>query len=408
MTQFAAKHSESKIIKSNILSIAAEAQEAKKENPFVIDGTIGMLFSEEGKLLKFKSVITALDELTDMEKYAYSQTAGTEQFKEGILRWSFRGYYDEITSKMYCDVIATPGGSGAVSSTIGNYLNPNDKLLTSDFGWGPYAQMAKENFTSVEYYSLFDESFRFNFDDYKKHADLLIKDQGRLLSIINDPCHNPTGFALELDDWKKIINHANNAGVPVVIFLDMAYIDYLPKGIDASREVIKEFLNINDNVMVILGFSGSKTFSVYGMRVGAQVCIAKTKEAQEEFFRINEFSARSRWSNINHAGLALVEKIILNDTLRTNFENELKDASFMLMERALMFMDEANKIDLHYYPYKGGFFLTVPCNGEKTYNNLKKEGIFVVPLKKGIRISLSALPKRDIQGLAKKIQNALE
>ena len=38
-----AKHSANKKIKGSILAIAASAQNAKKEDPSTIDGTIGML-----------------------------------------------------------------------------------------------------------------------------------------------------------------------------------------------------------------------------------------------------------------------------------------------------------------------------------------------------------------------------
>ena len=113
-----AKRSLIKEDKSNIITLGAIAKEEKKKDPSVINSTIGMLFDEDGKLFTFKSVDRALNELTPDEKYAYASTPGSKEFHEAIKRWVFRQYYDEFTKNMYTAVMATPGGSGALSNTF--------------------------------------------------------------------------------------------------------------------------------------------------------------------------------------------------------------------------------------------------------------------------------------------------
>ena len=403
-----AKRSESKKLSSNILTIAAEAREAKKLNPNVIDGTIGTLYDEDGKMLEFPSIKKIIDSLSYAEKYGYASTAGTAKFKEGIARWALMQTYEDVTKDFYYGVIPTPGGSGAIGNTIDNYANEGDSILVPNICWGPYNAMAKERGCSVKNYELFKDG-QFNTEDFKKDALELAEKQGRVLAIINDPCQNPTGYALEDKDWDEIIECINEISKDktFVLLYDMAYIDYSHKGLNESREIFRKFKHFNGNVMVVLAFSGSKTFSLYGLRIGAQMALTKDKEEIEYFNNANEFSARATWSNAAKMGVSLVEKLMFNDALKNEFMKELEDASNLLLDRSKLFLKEAKECGLECYTYKSGFFITIPCNGEKVFDRLKENNIFVVPLKQGIRISLSALSKKEIANLASKIKEVL-
>ena len=403
-----AKRSESKKLSSNILTIAAEAREAKKINPNVIDGTIGTLYDEDGKMLEFPSIKKIIDSLSYAEKFGYASTAGTAKFKEGIARWALMQTYEDVTKDFYYGVIPTPGGSGAIGNTIDNYANEGDSILVPNICWGPYNAMAKERGCSVKNYELFKDG-KFNTDDFKKDALELAEKQGRVLAIINDPCQNPTGYALEDSDWDEIIACINEISKDktFVLLYDMAYIDYSHKGLNESREIFRKFKQFNENVMVVLAFSGSKTFSLYGLRIGAQMALTKDKEEIEYFNNANEFSARATWSNAAKMGVSLVEKLMFNDALRNEFKKELENASNLLLDRSKLFLKEAKECNLECYTYKSGFFITIPCNGEKVFDRLKENNIYVVPLKQGIRISLSALSKKEIANLASKIKEVL-
>ena len=403
-----AKRSENKKLSSNILTIAAEAREAKKINPAVIDGTIGTLYGEDGKMLEFPSIKKIIDSLSYAEKFGYASTAGTAKFKEGIARWALMQTYDDVTKDFYYGVIPTPGGSGAIGNTIDNYANEGDSILVPNICWGPYNAMAKERGCSVKNYELFKDG-KFNTEDFKKDALELAEKQGRVLAIINDPCQNPTGYALADKDWDEIIECINEISKDktFVLLYDMAYIDYSHKGLFESREIFRKFKQFNENVMIVLAFSGSKTFSLYGLRIGAQMALTKDKEEIELFNYANEFSARATWSNAAKMGVSLVEKLMFNDALKNEFMKELEDASNLLLDRSKIFLKEAKECGLECYTYKSGFFITIPCNGEKVFDRLKEKNIFVVPLKQGIRISLSALSKKEIANLASKIKEVL-
>ena len=317
-----AKHSVIKEDKSTIITLGAIAKEAKKKDSSVVNATIGMLYDEQGKLFTFKSVDAALNNLTPEEKYAYSSTPGNADFHDALKKWVFREYYNEILENMYCSVMATPGGSGAISNTFSNYLNQGDKVLLPEYMWGNYKQFAYENFASHTTYKMFLDG-HFNLDDVTKKMYDLKKEQGRIVLVINDPCHNPTGYTMTYDEWISlisIINKVTSDGTPFVLLYDMAYIDYDRRGFTATRNNIRLFQTLNPSVLCVLAFSGSKTLALYGMRIGAQIALSKNKEIIDEFFDANKFSSRAKWSTTSILGMNIISKIILDKELKESFE----------------------------------------------------------------------------------------
>ena len=403
------KQSIGKENKGSALTIGKEAREAKALNPNVIDSTIGMLFDEDGKFYTFKMVDKIISELTPKQKFGYPSTAGDDRFHEAIKRWVFRDYYDDITTKMQTKVIATPGGTGAICSTLTNYLSLGDKALFPNYMWGNYTQLAREANLGYDTYNLFDEDGNFNVDDLRKKCNEMKKEQGRVLVVINDPCQNPTGYIMKYTEWMQVIDIANSIsrdGTPFVLLYDMAYIDYDSRGFEASRKNIDLLTNLGDNAIAILAFSGSKTLGLYGLRIGAQIAICKNKSDADEFFAANEYSGRGKWSSSSNLGMNVITETLLNH--KEEFEEELDYARNLLIKRANTFIEEANKIGLKSLPYQCGFFVTIPCADPKAvYEKLKERGVYIIPLKNVIRVTLSSITIPEIVRIVKIIKEVL-
>ncbi len=406
-----AKRSIIKEDKSNIITLGAIAKEMKKKDPEVVNATIGMLYDEKGKLFVFDSVNKALSLLSDDEKYAYASTPGSPQFHEAVKRWIFQDYYDEITSSMYVGVTATPGGSGAISNTFANYLNPDEKALLPNYMWGNYKQFTYESFSSYDTYKLFNEDGGFNLDDLKSKMYELKAAQNRVVLVINDPCHNPTGYTMTDIEWEgviSLINEISKDNTPVVLLLDMAYIDYDYRGLKATRDNILRFKKLNDNVLTILAFSGSKTLALYGVRIGAMVGLSKNKEDIEDFNRANKFSSRAKWSNATNLGANLISKIVLDNDMLESFKLELNKSRETLLARANTFLEECQRVGLKTLPFKCGFFITIPCdNPDKTYERLVERKIHCIPMGNVIRVTISAISLEECRMLPKQIKECL-
>ena len=395
--------------KGNALAIGKEARDAKRINPKVIDSTIGMLFDEEGKFCTFNVVGKATETLSDLEKYSYGSTAGDPAYHEALYKWIFRQYYEDFKNNLHLRCIATPGGSGAICNTFSNYLNDGDKVLIPSLMWTNYIQIAKEEHLGYETYELFNSEGGFNLDDFKAKCIKLKKEQNRVVVVINDPCQNPTGYSMSYEEWKELVNILNEVSqnnTPVVLLYDLAYIDYDKRGFDASRKNFKLFENLNDNVLAILAFSGSKTLGLYGLRIGAQVCLAQTKEAADEFMNANDYSARGKWSMTSVLGQNLITKIF--NEYNEEFIYELENTRKLLIDRANLFLNEAKKVGLKHYPYDCGFFVTIPCDNVDAVNvKLKEKGLYVIPLKVGIRLTLSSITLDEVKRAVKIIKEVI-
>lgn len=406
-----AKRSIIKEDKSNIITLGAIAKEMKKSDPSIINATIGMLYDEQGKLFTFKSVDKALNELTPDEKYAYASTPGGANFHEALKHWVFRQYYDEFMSNTYVGVMATPGGSGAISNTFSNYLNEQDKVLLPSYMWGNYKQFAYENHADFMIYDLFNKEGGLNLEDIKSKMLLLKKQQGRVLLVINDPCQNPTGYTMTNEEWASlidIINEVSQDNTPVILLHDMAYIDYDYRGFETTRNNMRLYQKLNESVLVVMAFSGSKTLALYGVRVGAQIAISKNKEHIDEFNRANKFSSRAKWSNTTNLGMNLVAKVMLDETLKHEFELELEQSRRILVTRANTFLQSSKEVGLETLPFNCGFFVTIPCkNPDEVYKKLVEKKIHIIPMGNVLRVTLSAISIKDCAYLPKIIKECM-
>lgn len=407
-----AKRSIIKEDKSNIITLGAIANVEKKKDKSVVNATIGMLYDEDGKLFTFDSVDKALLSLTAEEKYAYASTPGSPIYHEALKRWIFREYYDEFMNDAYVEVMATPGGSGAISNTFSNYLNENDKVLIPNYMWGNYKQFAYENYADYLTYTLFDSNGGFNLVDVKEKMEQLKKSQGRILIVVNDPCHNPTGYTMTDLEWQglaNIINEISSDGTPVILLHDMAYIDFDYRGFEATRKNMLLYKNFNDSVLTILAFSGSKTLALYGIRIGAQIAISKNKENVIEFARANKFSSRAKWSNTTNLGMNLVAKIIMNPEWKEKFELELESTRQLLVNRSKAFIEECQRVDLKTIPFTCGFFITIPCdNPNKVYEYLVKKKVHIIPMGNVVRVTIAAITLAECRMLPKLIKEAID
>ena len=407
---FLAKRSIIKEDRSNIITLGAIAKEEKKKDPTVTNATIGMLYDEDGKLFAFKSVDKALNGLSLDEKYAYASTPGSKEFHEAVKSWVYREYYDLM--KDNSKVMATPGGTGALSNTFANYLNEGDKALLPNYMWGNYKQCLYENNQGFDTYELFDSDGHFNILSLEEKMLESKKNQGRVLFVINDPCHNPTGYTMTDSEWDKVIDLMNEIsadGTPVILLHDMAYIDYAKSGFEKTRFNISKYQKLNDNCLVIMAFSGSKTLALYGVRIGAQLAYSNNKEALEDFAKANKFSSRSKWSNPTNLGMNICIKALTDEEYKKSFEDELKEASKTLIERANIFLEEAKKVNLKTLPFECGFFITIPCsNPNLVYEKLVKKKVHIIPMGNVVRVTISAISKEECKKLPKLIKEAME
>ena len=371
----------------------------------VVNATIGALLDDDGNLMVLSCVDEVLKSLHPSEYAAYAPIGGTPKFREGAMKEAFC----DFKPTRHVRAVATPGGTGAIRNTIANYSEYGDSVLTADWFWAPYGTIAGELGRSIETFPFFDENRKFNIKAFNaKVADMLDR-QDRLVIIINTPAHNPTGYALTNEDWMGVKESLENqrADKKIALLIDVAYIDFA-----GDENEYRKFLPIveemPENVLPIMAYSMSKTFTMYGLRCGAMICLAPSEEIAEEFQAVCEYSSRASWSNSARIGQSIIERIYEDEKLKEKVTEERAEIRNMLLKRGQAFEEAAKEAGLVTVPFDAGFFVSIPCdNPDEVACKLEKEGIFVVPLAKGIRVSVASVSEEKCKMLPAKIKAAL-
>lgn len=396
-------------IEDTVFAIVKKAKEAKAAigAEHVVDATIGSLYNEEGTIVAFDSVFTPYNNIPKETKAAYAGSfVGNESFREQVYNWVVKPSGCSLAHS----VIATPGGTGAVAITLSEILDEGETVILPEIAWGSYKLMATMDNLNVKTYSLF-EGDHFNLTSFKETCKEVMKTQKKLLMIINDPCHNPTGYSLSMEEWKEVVAFLNECGeqVPVVLLNDIAYIDYA-YDLPHSRDYMSTFDAFSENVMAVIAFSCSKALTSYGLRCGAAVLLGKTQEIVRGVEIVFEKAARATWSNVPNAAMDNFTYVTTE-----NYDTYMKEKAYyvdLLKQRSEIFTSEADACGLAYYPYKEGFFVTVKIEDnalrDRYHEALMAQHIYTVKVNKGIRVAVCSLSVDKTKGLAKRMKDILQ
>lgn len=396
-------------IVDNVFSIVTKAKQDKEKNGVenVVDATIGSLYGEDEQLVALDEVFNHYDAIDHKTKAAYASSfSGNPDYREAVWNWVKQDTNIQLTHS----VIATPGGSGAVSMSIETFLDAGETLILPDVAWGNYALMASINNIHVAKYSMFDGD-HFNLASVKETVKEVMKTQDHICMVINDPCHNPTGYSLTQEEWKELIAFINDVSKThsFVLLDDIAYIDY-SYHLSQSRKYMEEFNAISDNAMIVVEFSCSKALTSYGLRCGAAVILAKDAEKVREVEIFMEKKARATWSNIPNA--AMNNFVWIVNEGREDYLKEKQKYIDLMQKRSDIFLKEADEVGLVHYPYKEGFFITLQMENnayrDAFHEAMMKEHIYTVAVNHGIRVAVCSLPVKKVYGLAKKMKEIEE
>ena len=374
----------------NFTAVAnAKAAIAAKGKAAVTNATVGALYDDDANLVVLSSVEKTFKSLDGADFAEYAPISGTPGFREAVRKAAFGSY----EPKSYIGIVATPGGTGSISNAVDNYSCPGDRILTHNWYWGPYGNIASEQGKSLETFEMFDEEGNFNIGDFGYKVSKLLRNQEYLVIILNTPASNPTGYSLSLDDWygvKRVLDGVS-LDKKVTLIIDAAYIDFAGEE-DEVRNFLPVIDNLRGNILPVIAYSCSKTFTMYGARCAAMLCLAHTPEVAAEFEKVGAFFARTAWSNSPRAPQTVIEKIYGDPELLAETNAERKHWRDMLLARGRAFEAAASEAGLEIVPFRAGFFVTIPYKDpEALINALGQKDVFLIPVNGGVRVSVAAV-----------------
>lgn len=372
----------------------------------VINATIGSLLDDDGELVVLSSVDRVFKDLSPRDYADYAPIGGIAPFKEAVQKAAFGIHQPEG----FMEAVATPGGTGSLRNVISNYSDGGDKVLTSDWHWAPYNTIAGEIGRSIETFEFFTKQRSFNADTFREKVTELLDVQESLVIILNTPAHNPTGYSLTLADWDKVVSvltEAAKCGKAIALVVDAAYIDFAGDE-EEYRRFLPKLGELPENVISIMAYSLSKTYTLYGTRCGAMICVAKTKAIADEFKRVCEYSSRGSWSNSAKVAQVILSRIYGDPGLLEEVNKERAHYREMLLARGRAFEDAAAEAGLEWVPFDAGFFISIPCDEpDKISARLEEQGLFIVPLAKGLRVSIASISEEKCRKLPAMIKAAM-
>ena len=386
----------------------ARAAEVGKEN--IVNATTGAFLDGNGKLMTLKTVEAVAKEIPFYESCEYASIEGSAEFIEASIDAAFREYRPDAIIRG----VATAGGTGGIHHAIFNYLEDGDAVLVMNRYWAAYKSICRETNRRLETFPMFTEDWKFNVQGCVDKLYEIAEQQTNVMLIMNTPANNPTGYNVKTDEWEVIMNAlndiANNGKNNVVLVMDIAYIDFAAP---EAREMFQMFNNLPANFLVLVAFTMSKSYAMYGYRLGCLLCVTSSEEEAEAFLDINKFSCRATWSNSSRMGMLVMERINQNPELKAAFRAEQEELRLSLLNRANLFIKEAAEVNLTVCPFDSGFFVTIPTlKAEELAAVLRKDDIFMIPLgdgaNAGLRVALCALPEEKITGMAAKIKAAMD
>ena len=287
-------------------------------NPSKVNLGVGVYFNDEGKLPVLACVAEAEKQLLAAPKAkGYLPIDGIAAYDAAVQGLVFGADHAAVTGKRVATVQALGGTGGLkVGADFLKKLQPTAKVLISDPSWENHRALFTNAGFTVEAYPYYDAATRgIRFD--AMIATLKASAPGTIV-VLHACCHNPTGCDLTPAQWEKIAATCQSGGL--VPFLDMAYQGF-GKGIAEDGAAVKTFMATGQNIFVSTSFS--KSFSLYGERVGALSVVCSSTEECSRVLSQLKIVIRTNYSNPPTFGATVVATVLNTPALRAMWEEEL-------------------------------------------------------------------------------------
>jgi aromatic-amino-acid transaminase len=384
-----------------IFALDKEATARRQRGEPIVNATVGALLDDDGQLAILPTAARAVHEVPAAEWAAYAPLAGTPDFLRAVIDDLLGGEPDLRRAAV---AVATPGGPGALRNALGNFLEPGHALLTTSWFWGPYQTLCDESDRKLETFEMFSASGGLDVGALDAALGRQLATQQRSLVLLNDPCHNPTGYSMSDDEWRAVVERlaARAAEGPVTLLVDCAYFLY---GARDPRAFLRHLRPLVDEVNILFAWSASKSFTHYGLRVGALVaCVADDKERALVESALS-YSCRGTWSNCNRGGLAAITRLLVDPDMARACAAERDGLKALLRARVEAFNRHARERGLRYPRYEGGFFVTVfHDRPREKAEAMRAAGVYVVPQARktgggALRVALCSVAEKDVPRL---------
>ncbi|ACV35623.1 amino acid aminotransferase [Accumulibacter sp.] len=364
---------------------------------------VGVYLDDSGKIPLLGAVRTAEKaRLEALPPRGYQPIDGPVAYNQAVQRLLF-GEDSALLKEGRVLTIEALGGTGAlkVGADYLRRLLPDATVFISDPSWENHRALFEYAGFAVQTYPYYDSLTRgVNFD--AMIAGLNALPAGSIV-VLHACCHNPTGADLDAAQWGAVIEVIGARGL--VAFVDMAYQGFAD-GI--SEDALALDLFVASGLQFLVASSFSKSFSLYGERVGAlSVVTANRDEATRVLSQIKRI-VRTNYSSPPTHGGAVVAAVLASPELRRVWEGELAEMRARILAIRASLVDKlegrGGAQDFAFIARQRGMFSYTGLSVEQVDRLREQYGIYAVSTG---RICVAALNTRNIDYVAEAIAGVL-
>ena len=289
-------------------------------NPNKVNLGVGVYYDDNGKLPLLACVQAAEKQMMESPKpRGYLPIDGIAAYDAAVQTLVFGAESEPVKSGRVATVQALGGTGGLkIGADLLRRVNPGAKVLISDPSWENHRALFSQAGFAVEAYPYYNAA-RKGIDFDGMLTALNMAPEGTVV-VLHACCHNPTGYDITPEQWDQVILAVKSR--KLVPFLDMAYQGF-GYGLSEDGAVVGKFVASGQNFFVSTSFS--KSFSLYGERVGALSVLCQNKEEAGRVLSQLKIMIRTNYSNPPIHGGQVVAMVLNTPELRALWEKELGD-----------------------------------------------------------------------------------
>ena len=295
-------------------------QYAADGNPQKVNLGVGVYYDDNGKLPLLACVRSVEEDMMKAPSArGYLPIDGIAAYDAAVKGLVFGADSEPVTSGRVATVQAIGGTGGLkVGADFLKRLRPDAKVLISDPSWENHRALFTNAGFVVESYPYYDAERRGV--DFDAMLGALDAAPAGTVVVLHACCHNPTGYDITPEQWDRVVEAVKRNDL--VAFLDMAYQGF-GNGIQEDGAVIGKFVDAGLTFFVSTSFS--KSFSLYGERVGALSVLCADKEEAARVLSQLKIVIRTNYSNPPIHGGAVVAAVLNDPARRAVWEGELAE-----------------------------------------------------------------------------------
>lgn len=356
---------------------------------------VGVYCNEEGRIPLLRAVVEA--ETIRVAQHAsrgYLPIDGIAAYDQAVQKLLF-GAESPLLAAGRVITTQAVGGTGAlkIGADFLKQLQPNAVVAISDPSWENHRALFETAGFAVHNYRYYDAASH-DVNRAGMLEDLNALPAGSIV-VLHACCHNPTGVDLTPADWQNVLDVVKAKGL--IPFLDMAYQGF-GDGIAEDAAAVRLFADSGLSFFVSSSFS--KSFSLYGERVGALSIITESKEESARVLSQVKRVIRTNYSNPPTHGASIVAAVLNSPELRAKWEEELAEMRLRIRGMRLQMVEllakKAPGHDFSFVARQRGMFSYSGLTVEQVARLRSEFGIYALDTG---RICVASLNQNNIEAV---------